>query len=129
MNPHAGRVIFGEYTVDLGTGELLKSGALVPIQGKSFQVLAALIARPGQLVSREDLRSALWPADVAVEFDDNLNTAVNRLRRVLDDSAEHPRFIETLPGRGYRLLAPVETVDPPSSHATRGRLWRRIPAA
>ena len=107
MTPSPTRVRVADCTVDLSTGELLRDGVLVPLQRRSFQVLAALVANPGQLVAREALCRLLWPDGVVVEFDNNLNSAVNRLRRALGDSAEAPRIIETLPGRGYRLLVAV----------------------
>lgn len=102
---------FADFTFDVSTGELARDGARLELQNRSIQVLQALTDRPGRLVSREELRSALWPGDVVVEFDNNLNAAVNRLRRVLGDSVERPRFIETLPGRGYRFIMTVASEE------------------
>jgi DNA-binding winged helix-turn-helix (wHTH) protein len=98
---------FGTYEVDLRAGELRKQGKRVKLQEQPFQVLAVLLQRPGEVVTREELRTQNWPADTFVDFDNSLNTAINKLREALGDSAENPRFIETLPRRGYRFLAPV----------------------
>ena len=99
-------VHFGPYEADLATGELRRDGNKVPLQDKPFQILALLLRRPGELVTREELRSELWPADTFVDFEHGLNTAVKKLRQALDDSPETPRFVETLPKRGYRFMAP-----------------------
>lgn len=101
-------VRFGIFEVDLRSGELRKRGMLVRLPAQPFQVLAILLERPGELITREDLRARLWPADTFVDFDRGLNKAVNRLREALGDAADSPRFIETLPKRGYRFIAPVE---------------------
>jgi cholera toxin transcriptional activator len=103
-------VRFGVFEADLRTGELRKNGMKVRLQEQPFQVLAALLERPGEMVAREDLRQRLWPADTFVDFDHSLNTAINKLREALGDSAGSPRFIETLARRGYRFLAPVEVI-------------------
>src|SRR5512143_335224 len=103
------RVRFGDFEVDLRTAELLKGGRSVRIQEKPFQVLALLLDRPGELVTREELRQALWPGDTFVDFDVGLNTAIRKLREALGDSADDPRFIETLPRRGYRFMVTVES--------------------
>ncbi len=100
-------VCFGVFEADLHTGELRERGRKVRLQEKPFQTLALLIQRAGDVVSREELREHLWPADTFVEFDANLNTAIKRLREALGDSAERPRYIETLPKRGYRFIVPV----------------------
>ncbi len=105
--PNGKIVRFGDYGVDLRAGQLYKRGLKVSLRDQSFQVLALLLERPGEVVTREELRRRLWPEDVFVDFDNNLNTAVARLREALCDSAEHPRFIETLPKRGYRFVASV----------------------
>lgn len=108
----AGRVIrFGVFEVNLVAGELRKSGARIRLQEQPFQVLALLLERPGDVVSREEIRQQLWPADTFVDFDHSLNTAVNKLREALGDSASSPRYVETLARRGYRFLAPVERGD------------------
>jgi TolB-like protein/Tfp pilus assembly protein PilF len=98
---------FEDYEVDLRAGQLLKRGLRISLREKSFQVLASLIEHPGQVVTREELRQRLWPRDVFVDFDNNLNTAIATLREALCDSADHPRFIETLPRHGYRFIANV----------------------
>jgi eukaryotic-like serine/threonine-protein kinase len=104
------RVRFGEFDLDLNTGELWSKGRKLNLQEQAFRVLAVLLERPGRLVSRNELMKRLWSSHTFVDFDHGLNKAVNRLREVLEDSAEHPRFIETLPRRGYRFIAPVERV-------------------
>ena len=101
-------VRFGVFEADLEAGELRKHGLRLKLPEQPFQVLTMLLARPGEIVSREELRERLWPSDTFVDFDHGLNNAVMRLREVLGDSSEHPRFIETLPRRGYRFIAPVE---------------------
>ena len=98
---------FAAFEVDLRAWELRKRGIKIPLPGQSFQVLELLLERPGAVVTREELRHKLWPADTFVDFDQNLNAAVKRLRRALNDSADSPRLIETLPRRGYRLIVPV----------------------
>jgi Tol biopolymer transport system component/DNA-binding winged helix-turn-helix (wHTH) protein len=109
MNEVDGRRIrFGEYEADLTAGELRRGGKRLPLQEQPFQVLAALLAQPGEVVTREYLRERLWPGQPFVDFDQGLNTAVNKLRDVLGDSASHPRFIETLPRRGYRFTFALE---------------------
>jgi TolB-like protein/Tfp pilus assembly protein PilF len=101
-------VRFGGFEVDLAAGRLFKHGLRIHLREQSFQVLALLLERPGEVVTREDLRGRLWPAEVFVDFENNLNAAVARLREALGDSAERPRFIETLPKRGYRFVGTVE---------------------
>jgi eukaryotic-like serine/threonine-protein kinase len=101
---------FGVFEVDRRSGELRKHGVRVRLRDQSLQVLLLLLERAGQMVTREELQGRLWPADTFVDFDRGLNKAVNRLRDALGDSAESPRFIETLPKRGYRFIAPVERV-------------------
>ena len=102
---------FGSFEADLHTRELRKHGLKLKIQAQPFQVLAMLLARPGELVTREEIRSRLWPQDTFIDFDHGLNAAVRRLRDALNDNAETPRFVETLPRRGYRFIAPVERLD------------------
>jgi Tol biopolymer transport system component/DNA-binding winged helix-turn-helix (wHTH) protein len=110
---HSARFVrFGLFEADLQTGELHKNGARVPLQGQPFQVCAILLSRAGELVSREELRQQVWPEDTFVDFDHALNTAITKIRMALGDQAENPRFVETLPRRGYRFIAPV---DKPSS--------------
>jgi len=102
------RLRFGPYEVDLHTHELWKHGVRVKLVGQPFEILAVLVRRPGELVTREELRAQLWPGDTFVDFDHGLNAAVNKLRDALCDSAEDPKYIETLPRRGYRFVAGVE---------------------
>jgi DNA-binding winged helix-turn-helix (wHTH) protein len=99
---------FGDFEVDIAAGELRHLGAKVRLQEQPFQVLAALIERPHEVITREELQKRLWPGDVVVDFDRGLNKAVNRLREALRDDADDPRFIETIPQRGYRFLVPVD---------------------
>src|ERR1700719_3604625 len=99
---------FGVFELDLRVGELRKSGVKLRLQDQPFQVLALLLERAGDVVTREELRLKLWPADTFVDFDNSLNTAVNKLRETLGDSASSPRYIETLARRGYRFIAPVQ---------------------
>src|SRR5215472_6492713 len=98
---------FGSFEVDVHAGELRKQGKRVKLQDQPFQVLEVLLQRPGDVVTREQLRSQIWQQDTFVDFDNSLNTAINKLREALGDSADNPRFIETLPRRGYRFLASV----------------------
>ncbi len=125
------RIRFGPFELDRQTGELWKSGAKVRLQGKPFQVLVALLERPGQPVSREELQQRLWSGDTFVDFESGLNTAANRLRLTLGDSADSPRYVETLARSGYRFVAHVEeVVEPAPPEPARKRLasWM-IPAA
>src|SRR5215510_13455396 len=105
--PSTRRVRFGRFALDLDTGELSNNGEKSTLSDKPFQLLMALLEKPGQLVTQEELKKRLWGADTFVDFDLSLNKAVNRLREALEDSAEQPYFIETLPKRGYRFVAPV----------------------
>ena len=99
---------FGLFEFDSLTGELRKKGIKTRLQGQPLEILSMLLARPGKVVTREELQTRLWPADTFVAFDRSLNAAVKRLRAALGDSAETPRFIETLARRGYRFIAPVD---------------------
>jgi len=105
------RTRFGPFEVDLRSGELYKHGIHLKLQDQPFQVLALLLGHPSEVVKREDLRQRLWPADTFVDFDTGLNSAIKKLRDALSDSAEEPRYIETLPRRGYRFIAHVENLD------------------
>ncbi|MGB2665813.1 MAG: winged helix-turn-helix domain-containing protein [Candidatus Acidiferrum sp.] len=105
---------FGPFTVDLAMRELRKSGIRVRLSGQPFEILAALLEHPGQLVTRDQLRKRIWSDDTFVDFGHGLNAAVNKLREALCDSADEPRFIETLPRRGYRFMAAVEESTPVS---------------
>jgi Tol biopolymer transport system component/DNA-binding winged helix-turn-helix (wHTH) protein len=110
-------VHFGVFEADLAEGELRKRGRKVPLQDQPFQVLAVLLRRRGEIVSREELQQALWPAETFVEFEHGVNTAINKLRQALGDSADNPRFIETLPRKGYRFIAPVSVPEPLTAEA------------
>lgn len=114
-------VRFNPYEVNLRAGQLSKNGIRICLRDQPFQVLVALLEHPGQVVTRDDLRRQLWPKDVFVDFDNNLNTAIARLREALCDSADHPRFIETLPKRGYRFLAPISQARPEAKVAATKR--------
>lgn len=103
---------FGPFEADFSAGEVRKNGIRLRLQGQPFQVLAALLENPGRVVSREELRHKLWSSDTFIDFDKGLNTAVNKIREVLGDSAEKPRFIETIPRRGYRLIPSAKEVKP-----------------
>jgi TolB-like protein/DNA-binding winged helix-turn-helix (wHTH) protein len=102
-------VRFGTFEADLNTRELRKSGLRIKLQGQPFEILVMLLERPGELVAREDLQQRLWPTDTFVDFDHGVNAAINRLRDALGDSAENPRFVETVPRRGYRFIAPIDS--------------------
>jgi Tol biopolymer transport system component/DNA-binding winged helix-turn-helix (wHTH) protein len=127
-------VRFGAFEADVQTGELRKDGVKLKFSGQPFQVLAILLERPGDVVTREELQKRLWP-DTFVDVERNLNTAVNKIREVLGDSAESPRFVETLPRRGYRFISelqgpvehivPVVTVEPDAGSQTR-QAWLKI---
>ncbi len=104
-------VRFETFELNLKTGELRKGGVKIRLQEQSFQILAALLERPGKLVTREALRERLWPDSTFVDFEKGLNIAVSKLRQALGDSADEPRFIETLPRRGYRFIGAVEQVN------------------
>ena len=112
----SGRFRFGIFELDGTTGELRKDGKTGPrLQGQQLEVLLQLLEHPGELVTREELRQRLWPAETFVDYDHSLNTAVNKLREALNDSADNPRFIQTIPRRGYRFIAPVKLAAGPSS--------------
>jgi TolB-like protein/DNA-binding winged helix-turn-helix (wHTH) protein/Tfp pilus assembly protein PilF len=128
------RARFGAFDVDLRSGQLHKHRIRLKLQDQPFQVLALLLEHPGELVTREEFRQKLWPADTFVDFDTGLNSAIKKLRDVLGDSADEPRYIQTLPRRGYRFLAtvqrvlqaePVQLTDP-SSVSRRGLTWNPV---
>lgn len=104
---------FGNFEVDLRAGELRRAGVKLKLSSQPFQVLTILLEHAGEVVTREELREQLWP-DTFVDFDHSLNKAINKIREVLGDSAKSPRFVETLPRRGYRFVAPVASVGPAS---------------
>src|SRR4029077_9047945 len=107
----SGRLRFGVFELDLRAGELRKHGLQVRLQEQPFQVLATLLEHPGEVVTREELQKKLWPADTFVDFDHGLNKAISKIREALNDSAESPRFVETVARRGYRFLAEVKVAD------------------
>ena len=125
------RYRFGPIEVDPAAGEIYKFGVKVRVPKKPFQILLTLLERPGEVVTRETLREQLWSDDTFVEFEQALNAAINRLRVSLGDDAASPRFIETVPGRGYRLIVPVENTAaqpkvvemPPPSPVLRWPSW------
>src|SRR5262249_58923749 len=107
------RLRFGVFEIDLRGGELRKHGVRVRLQEQPFRVLAMLLERPGETVTREELRTRLWTADTFVDFDHGVNKAVNRIRDVLGDSATSPRFVETVARRGYRFIGDVTPAAAP----------------
>ena len=113
------QVYFGEFQLDLDSSELRNNGSRSSLIGQPLQILTALLERPGELVTREELKKKLWPEDTFVDFDQSLNKAVNRLREALNDSADHPRFIETLSRRGYRFIGSLEIVPEIVSNVSR----------
>ncbi len=124
--PSQTKLSFSDFELDLSCGELRKNGLKIPLPPKAFEVLRALAEHPGEVVTRDELRTRLWAADTFVEFDDSLNHAVKKLRQVLGDSAENPRFIETLPRYGYRFIATMEdrpTAEPLPAPLTR---WKTV---
>ena len=129
MSPTNNSVRFGAFEADLRSGELRKNGVKLKLSKQPFQLLAVLLHHPGEVVERQELRQQLWPADTFVDFEHGVNGAVKRLREVLEDSADNPRFIETLPRHGYRFICPVESpaivtgkaVEDPYPHR---KLWR-----
>jgi DNA-binding winged helix-turn-helix (wHTH) protein len=108
----AARYRFGAFEADAATGELRRQGLRVKLNAQPFQVLLMLLERPGDLVTREEISRRLWPDGTFVDSDHGVNSAVNRIREALGDTANNPRFVETLARRGYRFVAPVETVNP-----------------
>jgi DNA-binding winged helix-turn-helix (wHTH) protein len=106
---------FGLFELDLVARELRKSGIRIKLQDQPFQILAILLERPGEIVTREELQKRLWPEDTFVDFDLSLNSAVKKLRQALSDDSENPRFIETLYRRGYRFIGPVNGASLPSA--------------
>src|SRR5215475_14361402 len=108
------RLRFGVFELDVRAGELRKNGLRVRLQEQPIKVLAMLAEHSGEIVTREELQKSLWPADTYVDFDHGLNKAINKIRDALADSAESPRFVETVPRKGYRFLAEVNVTDPSS---------------
>jgi len=123
---------FGPFEADVRSGELHRDGKKIRLQEQPFQVLLVLLERPGEVVSREELTKRLWPGETFVDFERGLNKAITRLRDALGDSAETPQYVETLPRRGYRFIAPVELISQPEAKIetqTAPRNSRRIPIA
>jgi len=120
--PAARRYRFGAFEADAATGELRRQGLRIKLNAQPFQVLLALLARPGELLTREQIARELWPDGTFVDYEHGLNSAVNRIREALGDTAGNPRFVETLARRGYRFVAPVERIalsgDPPPAAET-----------
>src|SRR6266576_1819645 len=106
-------VCFGTFHLDLKKEELFKDGTRVKLQGKVYQALLALLQKPGEIVTREELRMQLWPSDTHVNYDANVNTTVNKLRQVLGDSPDQPAFVDTIPRKGYSCVSQVRYVDHP----------------
>ena len=125
-NSSARIIRFSTFEVDLHTGELRQRGQRVKLQEQPLHVLAALLERPRELVTREDLQKKLWPADTFVDFDHSLNAAIRRLRDALGDSAEKPRFVETVARRGYRFLAPLNGATASDAPTSQSISWLRI---
>src|SRR6516165_563288 len=118
---------FATFEVDLQAQELRKAGLRLKLSGQPFQVLAILLEKPGTVVTREELQKRLWP-DTFVDVDHNLNTAINKIREALGDSSENPRFVETLPRRGYRFIAPIMANGAaPASEQTVGNSATSVP--
>src|SRR5262245_11876571 len=116
-------VRFGLFEADLLSGELRKSGLRIRLSGQPLQILSVLLERPGEVVTREELQKKLWPDGTFVDFDHSLNTAINKIREALGDSADNPRFVETLARRGYRFISPVDRddrVDPLATQPVNG---------
>jgi TolB-like protein/DNA-binding winged helix-turn-helix (wHTH) protein len=124
----SGMFRFGDFEADTRSGELRKNGVRVPLQEQPFQVLSVLLVRPGELVRREALRQQVWPQDTFVEFDHALNTAVKKIRIALEDDAAAPRYIETIPKRGYRFVAEVIAVEDPRRRLVEGSSDGAVPA-
>jgi TolB-like protein/DNA-binding winged helix-turn-helix (wHTH) protein len=118
-------VRFAAFEFDLEAGELRKAGTKIKLEGQPIQVLSVLLERSSQLVTREELKERLWPADTFVDFEHSINSSVMRLRQALDDSADTPRFIETLPRRGYRFIYPLNGAAAETSRSTTESWWRR----
>jgi DNA-binding winged helix-turn-helix (wHTH) protein len=117
-NVRARCVCFGAFQLDLKRQELWKDGSHVKVQGKVYQALVTLLENPGEIVTREALRTRMWPRDAGLNYDANVNTTVNKLRGILGDTNEESQFIETIPRKGYSFIAKVEYLDEPTVSAT-----------
>ena len=120
----ARRIRFGPFEADCGAAELRNNGRLIRLQEQPFQVLVTLLDRPGEVVSRDELRDRLWPGDSFGDFDQGLNTAINKLREALGDSAANPKYVETVPKRGYRF---IHVVEPDTPVPRPPSITRRVP--
>jgi DNA-binding winged helix-turn-helix (wHTH) protein len=109
--PEPARYRFGLFEADAATGELRRQGVRIKLNAQPFQLLCLLLARPGELLTRDHIARTLWPSETFVDFDHGLNSAINRIREALGDTAANPRFVETLARRGYRFIAPVTTLE------------------
>ena len=118
------RLAFGPFEVDASAGELRKSGLRMRLTGQPFEILMVLLAHPGEVITREQLRERIWRDGTFVDFEHGLSAAMNKLRRALGDSAENPRYIETVPGRGYRFIGLVHEA---SNLASAAQVLRQIP--
>src|SRR5580692_11981675 len=135
--PSSRLIRFGVFELDLRSGEIQKQGRKIRLEGQPVHVLICLLENRGELVTREELHRKLWPADTFVNFEHGLNAAVKRLRQALNDSADNPRFVETLPRRGYRFIAPIEvvaasesvSVDNDAAFAAEATATRDVPEA
>jgi len=120
---------FGVFELDLSVGELRRNGVKLRLQEQPFQVLALLLERTGEVITREELQQKLWPSDTFVDFDHSLNTAINKVREALGDSASSPRYVETLARRGYRFIAPVEQIEKQSMFGDEAIANRQVRAS
>ena len=119
---------FGPFQLDTLTEELWKAGTRIRLQSQPFRILTLLISNPGELVTREDIRSALWSKGTSLGFDNSINASMNKLRAALEDSAQSPVYIETLARRGYRFMVPVEWIGKPQAETavTASASWLEI---
>jgi DNA-binding winged helix-turn-helix (wHTH) protein len=123
---------FGTFQLDLQQQQLFKDGLRVKVQGKVYQALVTLLETPGQIVTREALRTRLWPRDTQLNYDASVNTAVNKLRQVLGDTNEQSKYIETIPRKGYSFVAKIEYADapaPPSAGERKNSIWSFVGAS
>ena len=117
---------FGEFELDTRAGELRRGSARIRLQEQPFQILLMLLEKPGGVVTREEIRKRLWPNDTVVEFDHSIGTAIKKLRQALDDEAGSPRYVETLPRRGFRLMVPdVEVLSACLLYTSAPAAWRK----
>ena len=123
------RVRFGAFELDLRAGELQKGTRKILLQEQPFQILYMLVEQTGNLVTREEIRRKLWPNDTVVEFDHSIHAAINKLRQALGDSADKPKYIETVARRGYRLMVEVEWEKAESKEESRGKTSNAVPPA